>query len=286
VVFCLISEIYIWYREEIYMKRLENKVALVTSATRGIGLASAKKLASEGATVYMGVRRMEVTQDICDELSKSGLKMKPVYFDAYKIDSYKTMVEDVIKDSGKIDILVNNFGTGRPDKDYDLVNGDEDAFFEILESNIGSVYRVSKLVVPYMIKNGKGSIINISSIGGVVPDISRIGYGVSKAGVNNITQQIAMQYARNNIRCNAVLPGLTATDAALDNMPEEFRKSFLSHVPLNRIGTPEDIANAVLFFASDESSYITGHIMEVSGGYHLGTPQYADFVGRKMVEEK
>lgn len=268
------------------MKRLENKVALVTSATRGIGLASAKKLASEGATVYMGVRRMEVTQDICDELSKSGLKMKPVYFDAYKIDSYKTMVEDVIKDAGKIDILINNFGTGRPDKDYDLVNGDEDAFFEILESNIGSVYRVSKLVVPYMIKNGKGSIINISSIGGSVPDISRIGYGVSKAGVNNITQQIAMQYARNNIRCNAVLPGLTATDAALDNMPEDFRKSFLSHVPLNRIGTPEDIANAVLFFASDESSYITGHIMEVSGGYHLGTPQYADFVGRKMVQEK
>ena len=268
------------------MKRLENKVALVTSATRGIGLASAKKLASEGATVYMGVRRMEVTQDICDELAKSGLKMKPVYFDAYKIDSYKTMVEDIIKDAGKIDILVNNFGTGRPDKDYDLVNGDEDAFFEILESNIGSVYRVSKLVVPYMIKNGKGSIINISSIGGVVPDISRIGYGVSKAGVNNITQQIAMQYARNNIRCNAVLPGLTATDAALDNIPEDFRKSFLSHVPLNRIGTPEDIANAVLFFASDESSYITGHIMEVSGGYHLGTPQYADFIGRKMVQEK
>lgn len=157
---------------------------------------------------------------------------------------------------------------------------------EILESNIGSVYRVSKLVVPYMIKNGKGSIINISSIGGSVPDISRICYGVSKAGVNNITQQIAMQYARNNIRCNAVLPGLTATDAALDNIPEDFRKSFLSHVPLNRIGTPEDIANAVLFFASDESSYITGHIMEVSGGYHLGTPQYADFVGRKMVQEK
>ena len=89
-----------------------------------------------------------------------------------------------------------------------------------------------------------------------------------------------------NIRCNAVLPGLTATDAALDNMPEQFIKSFLSHVPLNRMGTPEDMANAVLFFASDDSSYVTGHIMEVSGGYHLGTPQYADFVGRKVVEEK
>ena len=241
------------------MRKLENAIALVTSSTRGIGLACAKKLASEGAIVYMGVRRLEVTQEICDEVAKEGLKMKPVFFDAYNIDSYETMVEEVIREQGKIDIL---------------------------EANIGSVYRISKLVIPHMIKQGKGSIVNISSIGGTVPDISRIGYGVSKAGVNNITQQIAMQYARYNIRCNAVLPGLTATDAALDNMPEQFIKSFLSHVPLNRMGTPEDMANAVLFFASDDSSYVTGHIMEVSGGYHLGTPQYADFVGRKVVEEK
>ena len=268
------------------MRKLENAIALVTSSTRGIGLACAKKLAGEGAIVYMGVRRLEVTQEICDEVAKEGLKMKPVFFDAYNIDSYETMVEEVIREQGKIDILVNNFGTGRPEVDLDLVSGDEKAFFDILEANIGSVYRISKLVIPHMIKQGKGSIVNISSIGGTVPDISRIGYGVSKAGVNNITQQIAMQYARYNIRCNAVLPGLTATDAALDNMPEQFIKSFLSHVPLNRMGTPEDMANAVLFFASDDSSYVTGHIMEVSGGYHLGTPHYADFGGRKVVEEK
>ena len=192
----------------------------------------------------MGVRRLEATQEIIDKYP--NLKMIPVFFDAYKVESYKEMVNTVIEKEGKIDILVNNFGTGRPDKDFDLVNGDEDAFFEIIESNLGSVYRISKLVVPHMINNGGGSIVNISSIGGSVPDISRIGYGVSKAAVNNITQQIAIQYARNNIRCNAVLPGLTATDAAIDNMPEDFRKSFLSHVPLNRMGTPEDIANAVL----------------------------------------
>ena len=209
------------------MRKLENAVALVTSSTRGIGLACAKKLASEGAIVYMGVRRLEVTQEICDEAAKNGLKMKPVFFDAYNIDSYQTMVEEVIKEQGKIDILVNNFGTGKPEMDLDLVNGDEKAFFDILEANIGSVYRISKLVVPHMMNNGKGSIVNISSISGTVPDISRIAYGVSKAGVNNITQQIAMQYARYNIRCNAVLPGLTATDAALDNMPESFIKSFL-----------------------------------------------------------
>lgn len=265
------------------MKNLNNKVALVTSSTRGIGLASAIKLAENGATVYMGVRRLEDTKEICDKYIKEGLIMKVVYFDAYDIDSYKTMVDTIIENEGKIDILVNNFGTGRPDTDLDLVDGSEETFFELLEHNVGSVYRVSKLVVPHMINNG-GSIVNISSIGGVVPDISRIGYGVSKAGVNNITQQIAMQYARYGIRCNAVLPGLTATDAAINSMPEDFRKSFISHVPLNRMGTPEDIANAVFFFASDNSSYITGSLLEVSGGYHLGTPQYSEFVGSKVVK--
>ena len=268
------------------MKNLNNKIALVTSATRGIGLATAIKLAKQGAIVYMGVRRLEVTQEICDKYAKEGLIMKPVFFDAFDTDSYESMVKTIIDDAGKIDILVNNYGGGIPDKDFDLANTSEDTFFKILEMNVGSVFRLSKLVVPYMIENKYGSIINISSISGTVPDISRIGYGVSKSAVNNITQQIAMQYARFNIRCNAVLPGMTATDAVKKSMSDEFQKSFLSHVPLNRMGTPEDIANAVAFFASDDSSYITGNIMEVSGGYHLGTPQYADFVGRKAVEDK
>ena len=268
------------------MKILNNKVALVTSATRGIGLASAVKLAQNGAIVYMGVRRLEDTQEICDKYAKEGLIMKPVYFDAFNVDTYKTMVDAVINEAGKIDILVNNYGTGSPTEDFDLVNTNEESFFRLLDLNLGSVFRISKLVIPHMLENKCGSIVNISSISGTVPDISRIGYGVSKASVNNITEQIAMQYARHNIRCNAVLPGMTETDAVKKSMNDEFQKSFLSHVPLNRMGTPEDIANAVLFFSSDMSAYITGSILEVSGGYHLGTPQYSDFVGRKAVEEK
>ena len=233
------------------MKALNNKVAIVTSATRGIGLACALKLAREGATVYMGVRRLDATQEICDNYA--DLNMKPVFFDAFNVDSYKAMVDEVIQKEGKIDILVNNYGTGNPEKDHDLINTDEESFFRLLELNVGSVFRISKLVIPYMIEN-------------------------------NITQQIAMEYAKYNIRCNAVLPGMTATDAVSRSMDEQFQKSFLSHVPLNRMGTPEDIANAVFFFASENSSYITGSILEVSGGYHLGTPQYADYVGRKMQE--
>ena len=255
---------------------LKNKVALVTSATRGIGFASALKLAEEGAIVYMGVRRIEDTQKICDKYPK--FKMIPVYFDDYKEDTYKSMIDTIIEEQGKIDILVNNFGTSTPSKDFDLINTDEEYFFDTIKANLGTVYSISKNAIPHMIQNGGGSIINVSSISGVIPDVSRIAYGVSKSAVNNITQQMAMQYANQGIRVNAVLPGLTATDAALDNMPEDFMKSFLSHVPLNRMGTPEDMANVVYFFASDLSSYITGNIMEVAGGYGLGTPQYAEFI--------
>lgn len=260
------------------MKKLENQVALVTAATKGIGLACALKLAENGAIVYMGVRRIEATQEICDQYKSQGFKMFPIYFDAYKSETYKAIVEEIIAKEGRLDILVNNFGVGKPETDLDLVKGSEEAFLELFKLNVGTVYGISKATVPHMMKQGKGSIINISSIGGAIPDVTRIGYGVSKAAVNNITQQIAMQYARANIRCNAVLPGLTATDAALNNMPQSFIDSFLSHVPLNRMGKPEDIANAVLFFASDDSSYITGNIMEVAGGYGLGTPQYGDIM--------
>ena len=262
--------------------RLDNKVALVTSSTRGIGFASALKLAQCGATVYLGVRRVNDTQEICDKYPE--LNMIPIYFDAYEEDTYKSMIDEIIEKEGKIDILVNNFGTSTPNKDLDLINTEEEYFFNTIKANVGTVFSISKNAIPHMIENGGGSIINISSIGGVVPDISRIAYGVSKSAVNNITQQMAMQYARYGIRVNAVLPGMTATEAVSANMPEEFQKSFLSHVPLNRMGTPEDIANAVFFFASDLSSYITGDIMEVSGGYALGTPQYSEFVGSKMVK--
>lgn len=258
------------------MDKLKNKTALVTSASKGIGLACALKLAEEGARVYMGVRRLEDTQKICDQYKNKGYDMIPVYFEATKPDSYREMTDTVIRQDHKIDILVNNFGVGKPSEDLDLVRGTEQSFFSLMELNLGSVYRISKLVVPHMIENKGGSIVNISSVGGSIPDVTRIGYGVSKAAVNNITQQIAMQYARDNIRCNAVLPGLTATDAAINSMPEAFIQSFLSHVPLGRMADPEDIANAALFFACSDSSYITGHLLEVSGGYGLGTPQYAD----------
>jgi NAD(P)-dependent dehydrogenase (short-subunit alcohol dehydrogenase family) len=120
-----------------------------------------------------------------------------------------------------------------------------------------------------MSKQGGGSIINISSVGGLVPDISQVAYGTSKAAINYLTKLIAVHEAKNNIRCNAVLPGMTATDAVEKNLTEEFRELFLRHIPLKRMGTP-------VYFASDESAYTTGQILTVSGGFGLATPVYGD----------
>ena len=144
--------------------------------------------------------------------------------------------------------------------------------------NLKSVYLPSKAAVAQMLKTGGGSIINISSVGGIFPDMSRLAYGISKSAINFLTKNIAVQYARNNIRCNAVLPGFVATDAAMEHMSEDFLKMFLKNVPLNRPATPEDIANAVLFFASDNSSFITGETMPVAGGFGLPSPMYSQYM--------
>lgn len=206
---------------------------------------------------------------------------KYVYFDTYKKESCTNMIEEIVKNEGKIDILVNNFGSTNVKVDLDVVNGDSDEFINIISNNLRSVYLPSKAAIPVMVKNGGGSIVNISSIGSVIPDLSRVAYCVSKAAINSLTQNIAVQYGRSNIRCNAVLPGMTLAKALKDNMPKEFLESFLRHVPLNRAAVPEDIAKAVLYYASDDSSYVTGMIHEVAGGFGLGTPQYAEMMDMK-----
>ncbi|MGM9927863.1 MAG: SDR family NAD(P)-dependent oxidoreductase [Bacillus sp. (in: firmicutes)] len=262
------------------MKKLENKVAVVTAATKGIGLASAELLAEHGAIVYVAARNEELANEVIASIAEKGGIAKFVYFNAREEETYTNMIEEVVKNEGKIDILVNNYGATDVRYDRDLVNGDTDKFFEIVKDNLQSVYLPSKAAVPHMIKNGGGSIVNISTIGSVVPDLSRMAYCVSKAAINSLTENIATQYAKQNVRCNAVLPGIIATKAALSNMSEEFIESFLHHVPLNRMGEPNDIAKAVLFYASDDSAYITGQLMEVAGGYSMPTPQYAEFTSQ------
>ncbi len=256
--------------------RLKDKVVLVTASTRGIGLAIVKACAKEGARVYMAARNLELAKSTADELVTQGYTVKYVYNDAGKPESYVSMVEEVIKSAGRIDVLVNNFGTSNPGKDLDFRNTDTEVFLDTVNINLRSVFIGSKEAIKYMSKQGGGSIINISSVGGLVPDISQVAYGTSKAAINYLTKLIAVHEAKNNIRCNAVLPGMTATDAVEKNLTEGFRELFLRHIPLKRMGTPEEIAAAVVYFASDESAYTTGQILTVSGGFGLATPVYGD----------
>ena len=251
--------------------RLKDKVVLVTASTRGIGLAIVKKCADEGARVYMAARDPVRAQAIADTLPH----VKCVYNDAVKPETFTSMVEETVRDAGRIDVLVNNFGTSDPGKDLDFADTDPQVFLDTVTLNLRSVFMASQAAVRHMRTHG-GSIVNISSVGGLVPDISQVAYGTSKAAINHLTKLIAVHEAKHRIRCNAVLPGMTATDAVEKHLSEDFRALFLRHTPLGRMAQPEEIAEAVCYFAGDASACTTGQILTVSGGFGLATPVYAD----------
>ncbi len=257
--------------------RLQNKVVLITASTRGIGLACVRACAREGATVYMAARNPERAKEIAFSLSAEGQNVKCVYNDATDPPSFSTMVEQVVNDCGKIDVLVNNFGTSDPKKDLDFSHTDPSVFLETVQTNLRSVFLASQAAVHHM-KGTGGSIINISSVGGIVPDVSQVGYGTSKAAINYLTKLIAVQEAKNHIRCNAILPGMTATESVENKLSQHFQNLFLRHIPLGRMGLPKEIAEAVVHFAGDESAYTTGQILTISGGFGLATPVYADLI--------
>lgn len=256
--------------------RLKEKVILVTASTRGIGLAIVKKCAKEGARVYMAARDLERAQQIANTLDS----VKCVYNDATKPETFCSMVEEVTQDAGRIDVLVNNFGTSNPGKDLDFTNTDPQVFLDTVNLNLRSVFMASQAAAKHMASHGGGSIINISSVGGLVPDISQVAYGTSKAAINYLTKLIAVHEAKNKIRCNAVLPGMTVTEAVEKHLSTDFRDLFLRHIPLGRMGLPEEIAAAVVYLASDDAAYTTGQILTVSGGFGLATPVYGDLANR------
>lgn len=259
--------------------RLQNKIILITASTRGIGLACVKACAKEGAIVYMAARNLETAAKTANELNEKGYHVKYVYNDAVKPETFFSMVDEVVKNEGHIDVLVNNFGTSNPKKDLDFSHTDISDYLDIVTVNLRSVFMASQAAAKHMATQGGGSIVNISSIGGLVPDISQVAYGSSKASINYLTKLIAVQEAAHRIRCNAILPGMTATEAVEKHLSEDFRNLFLRHIPLKKIGLPEEIGAAVVYFASDESAYTTGQILAISGGFGLATPIYGDITG-------
>lgn len=256
------------------MGLVDGKIAAVTASTRGIGKACVEKLAAEGAKVYVAARNPERSQALIADVEAAGGTAEYVRFDADDKSTYAGFVEEIVAKEGRIDILVNNYGSTDVSRDFDVLNTTYEDMEEIVMDNVRSVWDSSKVAIKAMEGVGNLSIVNIASTGGIYPDLSRESYGLAKDCIIRLTKDIAVQYARQGVRCNVICPGCIATDAVADNMSPEFTAAFLTTIPLNRLGEAEDIANAVLFYASDMSSYVTGGVMEVSGGTGLPTPMY------------
>lgn len=262
------------------MTRLKDKVAIVTAATRGIGYAIVARLAQEGAIVYMGTPSMEEAVAPVSALRNKGARVHAVYNNAYERDSYQTMVDTVIEQEGRVDILVNNFGTSNPKKDKTITDTDYDTFLHTLDANLSAVYLGVQAVLPPMQSQHSGSIVNISSVSSLRPSNSQIAYGAAKSTINYLTKAIALQCADDGIRCNAVLPAMTDTGAVAQRLSDDFKATFLKHVPLGRMATPDEIAAAVAYLAGDDAAFVTAQLLEVGGGYGVGAPIYGDLRGK------
>ncbi|RFS23290.1 3-oxoacyl-[acyl-carrier-protein] reductase [Chitinophaga silvatica] len=246
------------------MKLLENKVAVVTGASRGIGEAIALKFAEQGANVaFTYLSSDEKAKALEAKLTALGVKAKAYKSNAAVYEETETLIADVLKEFGKIDICVNNAGIS---KDNLLLRLSPDQWDEVMDVNLKSVYNMTKQVIRPMMKAKTGSIINMSSVIGIMGNAGQSSYAASKAGIIGFTKSIAQELGSRNIRCNAVAPGFIETDMTSYLKDGEGASAYIQQIPLARFGTPEDIANVCLFLASDMSSYVTGQTISACGG--------------------
>lgn len=245
------------------MRLLEGKTALITGASRGIGKAIALKFASEGASIAItNIVEDETFVNAIDELKAHGANVKGYISNAADFADSQKVAEQIIKDFGKIDILVNNAGIT---KDTLLMRMTEEQWDAVIAVNLKSVFNLTKAVMQSMLKQKGGSIINMSSVVGVSGNAGQTNYSASKAGIIGFTKSVARELGSRNIRCNAIAPGFILTEMT-DNLPPDIKSDWINKIPLKRGGTPDDVANAALFLASDLSTYISGQIIQVCGG--------------------
>ena len=259
------------------MGRLKDKVAIVTGSTSGIGVGISRLFAAEGAKVVICGRREAKGQAIVDSIVKEGGEASYHFMDITAVESIETLISDTAAKYGKIDILVNNAANvalkdGRIDE---LTLEMWDAIFQ---SDVRGTFYATKCVLPYMEKNENGgSIINIGSMASCGGDLSSTAYASAKAGVDMLTLSTALQYGKKNIRCNCVRPGLIVTPENDAHVPQALKDIFLSNIMVNRYGCPEDIGHMCVYLASDESSYVSGQIVNVDGGMNSHVPTVAQF---------
>lgn len=246
------------------MKQLENKTAIITGASRGIGRGIAEKFAAEGCNIaFSFASSVEKAKALEEELSsKYGVKVKGFQSNAADFESSQKFVDEVIAEFGGFQILVNNAGITR---DNLIMRMTEDQWDEIMEVNLKSVFNLTKASVRNFLKEKGGSIINMSSVVGVMGNAGQSNYAASKAGIIGFSKSIAKELGSRNLRCNVITPGFIETEMTAE-LGEEALKSWTDNIPLKRGGRPEDVANACVFLASDNSAYITGQVISVCGG--------------------
>jgi 3-oxoacyl-[acyl-carrier protein] reductase len=246
--------------------RLSGRIALVTGASQGIGRACALKLAEAGAAVVVAARNQEKLHEVVRQIADKGGKAAAFAVDIGDEEQIKSAFRAALAEFGKIDILVNNAGITRDQLVMRMKRADWDA---VLNTNLTSAYLCIQQVIGGMLKQRWGRIINITSVFGQMGQAGQANYASSKAGLIGLTMAIARELGSRNITCNAVAPGFIETTMTT-GLSEEFRQNALKNIPLGRIGMPEDVANSVAFLASEEASYITGHVLNVNGGMLMG----------------
>lgn len=242
--------------------RLKEKVAIITGAANGIGLAAAQRFTEEGAKVVLADYDVNTGSEQAKILVEQGAQVKFIQVDVADRESVDSLIQQTIDHFGKIDILVNNAGITR---DAMLTKMTEEDFSRVLDVNLTGVFHCTQAVVPYLIAQEFGKIINTSSVTGVYGNVGQTNYAASKAAVIGMTKTWAKELGRKGINVNAVAPGFTRT-SMVEKMPEKIIDQMKSVVALQRLADPKDIANAYLFLASDESSYVHGHVLHVDGG--------------------
>ncbi len=245
------------------MINLSGKTALVTGSTRGIGKATAYRLSEAGAKVVVTGRSEDRAREVAKEISDStGNEVFSVALDIGSKESIEEALKRVNEEVGGVDILVNNAGINR---DTLFIRMKYEDWDEIIRVNLTGTFLITQLVVKGMLKKKWGRVINLSSVVAFIGNVGQANYSAAKAGLVGFTKTLAKELAPRNITVNAIAPGFIETDMT-ENLPEEIKQGFLSQIPMNRFGKSEDVANVVLFLASDLSSYITGEVIHVNGG--------------------
>jgi len=245
---------------------ISGRVALVTGASQGIGRSGALKLASAGATVALAARNQEKLNELVREITGAGGKAAAFAVDVSDEAQIKSACKAAITQFGKIDILVNNAGITRDQLVIRMKRSDWDA---VLSTNLTSAYLCIQQALASMLKQRWGRIINIASVFGQMGQAGQANYAASKAGLIGLTMAIAREVGSRTITCNAVAPGLIET-AMTAGLGDDFKQNAVKQIPLGRVGSPDDVANAVAYLASEEASYITGHVLNVNGGLLMG----------------